>query len=292
MRKFTSILKVLTFINLEIFLLCGLLIVSIVYGKNYLENSTNSVNSITLALNQNDVEKNLSLKKIDRFNELDNLILDKSLKNVDFSEDLDLMMSYRDSFKLQSQDSLIFDSLLIEKFIIFRVLKTYKKSTKIEINRNDFVKSSVTTKYVPRKTITSKKNLFGKVKTDTIISYDTITTENKYFDSEQFEKDKSLSERVDYNSFQNYIFVNNEIGIRIRSILSTEISNKNKELSATQSALILKLNNNLSEYFKVITIITSIFFITLLLLIRDLRKKSKKEFRDKYLISMILNKKE
>lgn len=292
MRKFTSILKVLTFINLEIFLLCGLLIVSIVYGKKYLENSTKSVNSITLALNQNDIEKDLSLRKIDRFNELDNLILDKSLKNLDLSESLDQMMMYKDSFQLEASDSLIFDSLLIEKSIIFRVIKTYKKSTKIDINRDDFIKSEKTTKYVPKKTITTKKNFLGKTKVDTVISYDTITTEEKYFDSEEFQKNKSLSERVDYNSFQNYIFRNNDISIKIRSILSREISNKNKELSVVQSNLIEKLNKNLSEYFKVITIITTFFFITLLLLIRDLRKKSKKEFRDKYLISMILNKKE
>jgi hypothetical protein len=292
MRKFTSILKVLTFINLEIFLLCGLLIVSIVYGKKYLENSTKSVNSITLALNQNDIEKDLSLRKIDRFNELDNLILDKSLKNLDLSESLDQMMMYKDSFQLEASDSLIFDSLLIEKSIIFRVIKTYKKSTKIDINRDDFIKSEKTTKYVPKKTITTKKNFLGKTKVDTVLSYDTITTEEKYFDSEEFQKNKSLSERVDYNSFQNYIFRNNDISIKIRSILSREISNKNKELSVVQSNLIEKLNKNLSEYFKVITIITTFFFITLLLLIRDLRKKSKKEFRDKYLISMILNKKE
>jgi hypothetical protein len=292
MRKFTSILKVLTFINLEIFLLCGLLIISIIYGNKYLKNSTKSVNSITLEISKNELEKDLSLSKIDRFNELDNLILDKSLKNLDLSESLDQMMMYKDSFQLENSDSLIFDSLLIEKSIMFRVIKTYKKSTKIDVNRDDFIKSKKLTKYVPKKTITYKKNFLGKTKVDTIVTYDTITTEENYFDSEEFQKNKSLSERVDYNSFQNYIFRNNDISIKIRSILSKEISNKNKELSVVQSNLIEKLNKNLSEYFKVITIITTIFFITLLLLIRDLRKKSKKEFRDKYLISLILNKKE
>jgi membrane protein DedA with SNARE-associated domain len=61
-------------------------------------------------------------------------------------------------------------------------------------------------------------------------------------------------------------------------------------VSKAQSELIKKLNKNLSDYFKIITIIVLFFFFVLLLLIRDLRKKSKKEYRDKYLISMILNK--
>jgi len=290
MKKIKSLLKVLTFINLEIFLLCGLLVASIIYGNKYLESSIKSVDTISTTLKQNEIEKNRSLKKIDRFNDLDNEILDKSLKNLDLSESLDQMMAYKDSFHLDMNDSLILDSLLIEKAIIFRVIKTYKKSTKIEIDRNDFIKSEKTTKYIPKKTITSKKNLLGKTKTDTIISYDTITTEEKYFDSEEFKKNKSLSERVDYNSFQNYIYKNNIFSMQIRSILTKEIVSQNKKLATAQSDLIQKLNSNLAEYFKVITIIITFFFFTLLLLIRDLRKKSKKEYRDKYMISMILNK--
>ena len=98
MRKLTSILKVLTFINLEIFLLCGLLIASIMYGQKYLKRSTESVDSITTSLRQNELENIENGRRIDRFNELDNLLLSQSLKNLDLGDNLDLMMTYKDSF--------------------------------------------------------------------------------------------------------------------------------------------------------------------------------------------------
>jgi len=290
MRKLTSILKVLTFINLEIFLLCGLLIASIVYGQKYLKRSTESVDSITTSLRENELENIEYGRRIDRFNELDNLLLNQSLKNLDLGDNLDLMMTYKDSFRLSRQDFEKFDSLLIEKSLLFRVIKTFKKSTNIQVDKNDFVKTENTFEYVPKKTIVSKKKFFGKTQTDTVITYDTIRKENKFFDKESFEKNKSLSARVDYNSFQKYIFENNSLTLSIKTILNKTIINQGKQVSMAQSELIKKLNKNLGDYFKIITIIVLFFFFVLLLLIKDLRKKSKKEYRDKYLISMILNK--
>ena len=289
MRKLTSILKVLTFINLEIFLLCGLLVASIVYGQKYLKRSTESVDSITTSLRENELENIEYGRRIDRFNELDNLLLNQSLKNLDLGDNLDLMMTYKDSFRLSRRDFEKFDSLLIEKSILFRVIKTFKKSTNIQVDKNDFLKTENTFEYVSKKTIVSKKKFFGKTQTDTIITYDTIRKENKFFDKESFEK-KSLSARVDYNSFQKYIFENNSLTLSVKSILNKTIINQGKQVSMAQSELIKKLNKNLGDYFKIITIIVLFFFFVLLLLIRDLRKKSKKEYRDKYLISMILNK--
>jgi hypothetical protein len=292
MRKFTSILKVLTFINLEIFLLCGLLVASIIYGQKYLKSSTQSVESITTNLRENELEKIENGRKIDRFNELDNRLLNLSLKNLELGEHIDLMMTYKDSFGLSTQDYNKFDSLLIEKAIIFRVIKTFKKSTDIQVDKSDFVSTENTLEIVPKKTITSKKRLFGKIKIDTLFTYDTIRKENKVFDSKAFEKNKSLSARVDYNSFQKYIFENNSLTLSIKSILNKTLINQGKKLSRSQSELIVKLNKNLNDYFKIVIIIVIFFFLVLLLLIRDLRKKSKKEYRDKYLISMILNKKD
>lgn len=290
MRKFTSILKVLTFINLEIFLLCGLLVASIIYGQKYLKSSTQSVQSITTSLRENEIEKIENGRKIDRFNELDNQLLNRSLKNLDISDNLDVMMTYKDSFGLSQPDYEKFDSLLIDKAIIFRVIKTFKKSTDIQVDKNDFIKTEKTSEIVPRKTVVSTKKLFGKIQTDTIVSYDTLNKENKIFDKDAFSRNKSLSARVDYNSFQKYIFENNSLTLSIKSILNKTLINQGKMVSKSQSELILRLNKNLNDYFKIITIIVIFFFLVLLLLLRDLRKKSKKEYRDKYLISMILNK--
>jgi len=292
MRKFTAILKVLTFINLEIFLLCGLLVASIIYGQKYLQSSIQSVDSISKTLRENELEKIEDGRRIDRFNELDNQLLNQSLKNLDISDNLDLMMTYKDSFRLSTEDFENFDSLLIEKAIIYRVIKTFKRSTSIQVDKNDFVKFEESIEVVPRKTISNKKKFLGKTKTDTIITYDTIRRVNKVFDSESFKQSKSLSARVDYNSFQKYIFENNSLTLSIKTILNKTIIKQGKQVSKSQSDLITKLNKNLNDYFKIVLTIVVFFFLVLLLLIKDLRKKSKKEYRDKYLISMILNKKD
>ena len=292
MRKFTAILKVLTFINLEIFLLCGLLVASIIYGQKYLQSSIQSVDSISKTLRENELEKIEDGRRIDRFNELDNQLLNQSLKNLDISDNLDLMMTYKDSFRLSTEDFENFDSLLIEKAIIYRVIKTFKRSTSIQVDKNDFVKFEESIEVVPRKTISNNKKFLGKTKTDTIITYDTIRRENKVFDSESFKQSKSLSARVDYNSFQKYIFENNSLTLSIKTILNKTIIKQGKQVSKSQSDLITKLNKNLNDYFKIVLTIVVFFFLVLLLLIKDLRKKSKKEYRDKYLISMILNKKD
>lgn len=292
MRKFTAILKVLTFINLEIFLLCGLLVASIIYGQKYLQSSIQSVDSISKTLRENELEKIEDGRRIDRFNELDNQLLNQSLKNLDISDNLDLMMTYKDSFRLSTEDFENFDSLLIEKAIIYRVIKTFKRSTSIQVDKNDFVKFEESIEVVPRKTISNKKKFLGKTKTDTIITYDTIRRVNKVFDSESFKQSKSLSARVDYNSFQKYIFENNSLTLSIKTILNKTIIKQGKQVSRSQSDLITKLNKNLNDYFKIVLTIVVFFFLVLLLLIKDLRKKSKKEYRDKYLISMILNKKD
>jgi len=292
MRKFTAILKVLTFINLEIFLLCGLLVASIIYGQKYLQSSIQSVDSISKTLRENELEKIEDGRRIDRFNELDNQLLNQSLKNLDISDNLDLIMTYKDSFRLSTEDFENFDSLLIEKAIIYRVIKTFKRSTSIQVDKNDFVKFEESIEVVPRKTISNKKKFLGKTKTDTIITYDTIRRVNKVFDSESFKQSKSLSARVDYNSFQKYIFENNSLTLSIKTILNKTIIKQGKQVSKSQSDLITKLNKNLNDYFKIVLTIVVFFFLVLLLLIKDLRKKSKKEYRDKYLISMILNKKD
>jgi len=292
MRKFTAILKVLTFINLEIFLLCGLLVASIIYGQKYLQSSIQSVDSISKTLRENELEKIEDGRRIDRFNELDNQLLNQSLKNLDISDNLDLIMTYKDSFRLSTEDFENFDSLLIEKAIIYRVIKTFKRSTSIQVDKNDFVKFEESIEVVPRKTISNNKKFLGKTKTDTIITYDTIRRENKVFDSESFKQSKSLSARVDYNSFQKYIFENNSLTLSIKTILNKTIIKQGKQVSKSQSDLITKLNKNLNDYFKIVLTIVVFFFLVLLLLIKDLRKKSKKEYRDKYLISMILNKKD
>ena len=108
---------------------------------------------------------------------------------------------------------------------------------------------------------------------------------------ESFSKINKINQNVDYNSFQNYIFVNNDLSYKIRLILNNRISDFNSENRKSQELLISKLNLNFSKYVNTIIFISIFFIITMLLLIWDIKKKSKVEYRNKYLISLLLNKK-
>ena len=296
MDKIRSILKVLTFINLEIFVLIFSMGFSISFGYNYIRDSVDSAKSISLEINKTEVERFRLIEKLNNFSLLEDELLSKSLKNLNISEELDIYSSYKDSFDLSKKDSLIIDSLFMRKQILFRVIKSYKKSSSIKIAEDDFKINKTTVEYVPTTKIVETKTkgkLFkkSKTKTDTIVKIDTIYHTTSEFDLESFSKVNKINQNVDYNSFQNYIFINNDLSYKIRLILNNRISEFNSENKKSQELLISKLNLNFSKYVNTIIFISIFFIITMLLLIWDIKKKSKVEYRNKYLISLLLNKK-
>ena len=295
MNKIKSILKVLTFINLEIFVLISSMIFSISFGYNSIRDSVDSAKSITYQINKTEEDRFRMIKRLNDFSLLEDELLSKSLKNLNISDELDIYSSYRDSFDLSKKDSTIIDSLFMRKQILFRVIKSYKRSNNIKITKNDFKINKTTVEYVPTTKIVETKTkgkLFSKSKTkiDTTVKIDTVYHTTSEFDLESFSKINKINQNVDYNSFQNYIFVNNDLSYKIRLILNNRISDFNSENRKSQELLISKLNLNFSKYVNTIIFISIFFIITMLLLIWDIKKKSKVEYRNKYLISLLLNK--
>ena len=294
MSKIRSILKVLTFINLEIFILIFSMVFSISFGYNYIRDSVDSAKSISSEINKTEVERVRLIERLNNFSLLEDELLSKSLKNLNISDELDIYSSYRDSFDLSKRDSVIIDSLFMEKYI-FRVIKSYKRSNIIKITKDDFKINKTTVEYIPNTKIVETKTkgkLFSKSKTkiDTVVKIDTVYKTTSEFDLESFSKVNKINQNVDYNSFQNYIFVNNDLSYKIRLILNNRISDFNSENRKSQELLISKLNLNFSKYVNTIIFISIFFIITMLLLIWDIKKKSKVEYRNKYLISLLLNK--
>lgn len=295
MSKIRSILKVLTFINLEIFILIFSMVFSISFGYNYIRDSVDSAKSISSEINKTEVERVRLIERLNNFSLLEDELLSKSLKNLNISEELDIYSSYKDSFDLSKKDSTIIDSLFMRKQILFRVIKSYKRSNNIKIAKDDFKINKTTVEYIPTTKIVETKakgKLFSKSKTkiDTIVKIDTVYKTTSEFDLESFSKANKINQNVDYNSFQNYIFVNNDLSYKIRLILNNRISEFNYENKKSQELLISKLNLNFSKYVNTIIFISIFFIITMLLLIWDIKKKSKVEYRNKYLISLLLNK--
>ena len=292
MSKIKSILKVLTFINLEIFILIFSMGFSISFGYNYIRDSVDSAKSITIQINKTEIERIKLIERLNNFSLLEDELLSMSLKNLNIDEKLDTYYSYKDSFNLSKKKSDLIDSLFIEKDILFRVINSYKKSNDIKIDKNDFKVDKIVTEYIPTtKIIKTKGRLFNKSKTDTIIDIDTVYRTTSEFDIDGFSKFNKTNQKIDYNSFQNYIFINNNLSYEIRLILNSRISDFNYENKKSQELLISKLNLNFSKYVNTIIFISIFFIITMLLLIWDIKKKSKVEYRNKYLISLLLNKK-
>jgi len=291
MNKIKSIFKVVTFMNLEIFILIFSMTFSISFGYNYIKDSVESAKLISTQINKNEVEKIKLIERLNNFSLLDDEILSRSLKNLNINDKLETYYSYMDSFDLAGEKLYVIDSLFIEKDILFRVINSYKKSDNIK-NINDFKVDKTIVEYVPTtKIIKTKGKLFKKSKTDTIVGIDTVKKTISEFDIESFSKFEKRNQRVDYNSFQNYIFINNDLSYKIRLILNSRISDFNKENKKSQELLISKLNLNYSKYVNTIILISIFFITTMLLLIWDIKKKSKIEYRNKYLISLLLNKK-
>jgi hypothetical protein len=296
MNKIKSILKVLTFINLEIFVLISSMIFSISFGYKSIRDSIDSAKSISLEINKTEENRFKMIERLNDFSLLEDELLSKSLKNLNITDELDIYTSYKDSFDLSKKDSSIIDSLFMEKYILFSVIKSYKKSSNIKINKDDFKINKTTVEYIPTTKIVENKTkgkLFrkSKTKTDTVVKIDTIYNTTSEFDLESFSKINNINQKADYNSFQNYIFINNDLSYKIRLILNKRISEFNSENRKSQELLISKLNLNFSKYVNTIIFISIFFIITMLLLIWDIKKKSKVEYRNKYLISLLLNKK-
>ena len=128
MNKIKSILKVLTFINLEIFVLIFSMIFSISFGYKSIRDSIDSAKSISLEINKTEENRFKMIERLNDFSLLEDGLLSKSLKNLNISEELDTYSSYKDSFDLSKKDSSMIDSLFMEKYILFRVIKFNEKN--------------------------------------------------------------------------------------------------------------------------------------------------------------------
>jgi hypothetical protein len=103
MNKIKSILKVLTFINLEIFVLIFSMIFSISFGYKSIRDSIDSAKSISLEINKTEENRFKMIERLNDFSLLEDELLSKSLKNLNITDELDVYTSYKDSFDLSKK---------------------------------------------------------------------------------------------------------------------------------------------------------------------------------------------
>jgi len=291
MRKFKSIFKVLTFINIEIFVMILFMIGTILFGINYTNNAIDYTKKLTDQIKDNsELTVNLS-ESINQFNLIDNILLSKSLKGEDISLNIENYVTYKDSFMLNKYEYLKVDSLMnTKKNLIYRIYLSKKKQDLIDYN--DFEEVEIIPVYVDRKEFkVSKKGLFKKTKIDTIEVKDTIYKQVKKLNTSKFIEAQGNFKKMVDSEIESAIYYNNSLSYQIRHLLNFKISIINKRNIKIQDSLIEELRSQFVSYVITMCFILVAFIIISMLLIYDVKKKSKKENRQKYLISLLLNKK-
>jgi hypothetical protein len=291
MRKFKTIFKVLTFINIEIVVMVLFMLGTILFGINYTNNAIDYTKRLTDQIKENS-ELTVKLSdNINQFNLIDNILLSKSLKGENISLNVENYVTYRDSFMLNKYEYLKVDSLLsVKKDLLYRIYLSKKKDNLI--NYDDFEEVDYIPVIVERKELNiKKKGLFKKAKVDTTLVKDTIYKEFKKLNTLKILDAQEKFKKMIDSEIENAIYYNNSLSYQIRHLLNFKISIINKRNIKIQDSLIEELRSQFVKYVITMCFILVVFVFISILLIYDIRKKSKKEYRQRYLISLLLNKK-
>jgi hypothetical protein len=291
MIKLKYILKVLTFINFKIILMSTFMLLTIFFGIKYTNDSIQNTVNINRKIEENSKTTiNLS-EKINHFNLIDNLVLSKSLKGENILYNMDIYISYKDSFMLNKYEYAKIDSLLqIKKRLLYNIYLSKRKSGILDID--DFRTTEIVPVYVEREEYkVNKKGVFKKSKIDTVIKRDTIYKSVSKIDESEFQKKNQELKKLEDSQMQEAIYYNNSLSYQIRHLLNFKISTINKRNIKYQKDLSGDLEDRFIKYIIIMSSLMFVFIITGLLLYFDIRKKSKSDERRQNFISLLLSRK-
>jgi len=289
MKKLKLLLKVYTFINFKIILMSIFMLLTILFGIKYTNDSIDYTSNINKNIKENSQTTiNLS-ENMNKFNLIDNLILSKSLKGDNILDNMDNYISYKDSFLLNKYEYQRIDSLLkIKKRLLYNIYLSKRKSDIVDID--DFKKTEIVPVYVEREEYkVQKKGFFKKSKIDTVIKRDTIYKSVSTIDESEFQKKNQEFRKLQDSEMQEAIYYNNSLSYQIRHLLNFKISTINKRNIKYQTDLSRDLEDRFVKYIIIMCSLMFVFIITGLLLYFDIRKKSKSDERRKSFISLLLN---
>lgn len=291
MRKLKLLLKVYTFINFKIILMSIFMILTILFGVKYTNDSIDYTANINNRIKENSKTTiNLS-ENMNQFNLVDNLILSKSLRGENITNNMDIYVSYVDSFMLNKYEYKRIDSLLqIKKRLLYNIYLSKKKLDILDID--DFNTTEIVPVYVEREEYKVKKRgIFKKSKVDTVIKRDTIYKTVSKIDGSEFQKKSQELKKVKDSEMQDAIYYNNSLSYQIRHLLNFKISTINSRNIKYQNDLSKDLEDRFLKYVTVMFSLMFVFLLTGVLLYIDIRKKSKSDERRKSFISLILDRK-
>jgi hypothetical protein len=288
MKKLKLLLKVYTFINFKIILMSIFMILTILFGVKYTNDSIDYTSNINRKIKDNSLTTISLSENMNQFNLVDNLILSKSLKGENITNNMDIYISYVDSFMLNKYEYKRVDSLLqIKKRLLYNIYLSKKKSDILDID--DFKTTEIVPVYVEREEYKVKKRgIFKKSKVDTVIKRDTIYKTVSKIDGSEFQKKSQELKKMEDFEMQEAIYYNNSLSYQIRHLLNFKISTINSRNIKYQNDLSKDLEGRFLKYVTVMFSLMFVFLLTGLLLYIDIRKKSKSDERRKNFISLML----
>ena len=288
MKKLKLLLKVYTFINFKIILMSIFMIITILFGVKYTNDSIDYTSNINRKIKDNSLTTISLSENMNQFNLVDNLILSKSLKGENITNNMDIYISYVDSFMLNKYEYKRVDSLLqIKKRLLYNIYLSKKKSDILDID--DFKTTEIVPVYVEREEYKVKKRgIFKKSKVDTVIKRDTIYKTVSKIDGSEFQKKSQELKKMEDFEMQEAIYYNNSLSYQIRHLLNFKISTINSRNIKYQNDLSRDLEGRFLKYVTVMFSLMFVFLLTGLLLYIDIRKKSKSDERRKNFISLML----
>jgi len=288
MKKLKLLLKVYTFINFKIILMSIFMILTILFGVKYTNDSIDYTSNINRKIKDNSLTTISLSENMNQFNLVDNLILSKSLKGENITNNMDIYISYVDSFMLNKYEYKRVDSLLqIKKRLLYNIYLSKKKSDILDID--DFKTTEIVPVYVEREEYKVKKRgIFKKSKVDTVIKRDTIYKTVSKIDGSEFQKKSQELKKMEDFEMQEAIYYNNSLSYQIRHLLNFKISTINSRNIKYQNDLSRDLEGRFLKYVTVMFSLMFVFLLTGLLLYIDIRKKSKSDERRKNFISLML----
>jgi hypothetical protein len=265
MSKIAAILRVLTFINIEIIGMVIFMLASIIFGIIYTINTIDYIEYIDKKIISNSESTIILSNNINKLNLIDHTIIKKSTQGEDIQNNLVDYLAYRDSFLLNDREIVKFDSLTNKKIEISnRIYHLNSQPIHLEKREFELVDLSLIKKESLKKLEFSDK--FLKI------------TISKY--------KHQISDEVRFLLIQY-----NKLSYLASHLLNFKIEQNNSNNIRSQKILVNNLKSRFINYIITIIVILILFLIVLIFLVRDIKVKSKIENRNKYLISQLLNRK-
>ena len=265
MSKIATILRVLTFINIEIIGMAIFMLASIIFGVIYTVDTIEYIEYIDKKIISNSESTIILSNNINKLNLIDHTIIKKSTQGEGIQNNLVDYLAYRDSFLLNDKEIIKFDSLTDKKIEISnRIYHLTKQPVHLEKREFELVDSSLIKKESLKKLEFSDK--FLKI---TIYNYK-----------------HQISDEVRFLLTQY-----NKLSYSTSHLLNFKIEQNNSNNIRSQKILVNNLKSRFINYIITIIVILILFLIVLIFLVRDIKVKSKIENRNKYLISQLLNRK-